>query len=177
MDKQIAEAVTEYKEREKRKCNLIFHNVKESAKTDSIARRKEDIEEVIQIGKELGCEPEVKEAIRLGKRVDGRTRLLKIVVEEFKDKRMLLNKSVKLRESDSEAWKNVFITPDQTYKQRQENKELRNELYERTQKGEENLVIGYGRIQVMRQQVTNQGPKTKTTIVGEQPFRERNSSQ
>ena len=177
MEKQIAEAVTEYKEREKRTCNLIFHNVKESAKTDSIARRKEDIEEVIKIGKELGCEPEVKEAIRLGKRVDGRTRLLKIVVEEFKDKRMLLSKSVKLRESDSEAWKNVFITPDQTYKQRQENKELRNELYERTQKGEENLVIRYGRIQVMRQQVTNQGPKTKTTIVGEQPFRERNSSQ
>ena len=51
MDKQIAETVTEYKEREKRKCNLIFHNVKESAKTDSVARRKEDIEEVIQIGK------------------------------------------------------------------------------------------------------------------------------
>ena len=67
----------------------------------------------------------MKEAIRLGKRVDGRTRLLKIVVEEFKDKRMLLTKSVKLRESDSEAWKNVFITPDQTYKQRQENKELK----------------------------------------------------
>ena len=77
MDKQIAEAVTEYKEREKRKCNLIFHNVKESAKTDSLARRKEDIEEVIQIGKEMGCEPEVKKAIRLGKRVDGRTRLRK----------------------------------------------------------------------------------------------------
>ena len=117
----------------------------------------------------------MKEAIRLGKRLDGRTILLKIVVEEFKDKRMLLNKSVKLRESDSEAWKNVFITPDQIDKQRQENKELRNELYERTQKGEENLVIRYGLIQVMRQQVTNQGPKT--TIVGEQPFRERNSSQ
>ena len=49
---------------------------------------------------------------------------------------MFLTKSAKLRESDSEAWKNVFITPDQTYKQRQENKELRNELYERTQKGE-----------------------------------------
>ena len=47
------------------------------------------------------CEPEVKEAIRLGKRVDGRTRLLKMVVEEFKDKRMLLTKSVKLWESDS----------------------------------------------------------------------------
>ena len=95
--------------------------MKESAKTDSVARRKEDIEEVIQIGKELGCEPDVKEAIRLGKRVDGRTRLLKIVVEEFKDKKMLLTKSVKLRESASETWKNVFITPDQTYKQRQEN--------------------------------------------------------
>ena len=50
--------------------------------------------------------------------MDGRTRLLTIVVEEFKDKIMLLTKSVKLRESDSEAWKNVLITPDQTYKQR-----------------------------------------------------------
>ena len=90
MNKQIAEAVTEYKERGKRKFNLIFHNVKESAKTDSVARRIEDIEEVVQIGKELGCEPDVKEAIQLGKRVDGRTRLLRIVVEEFKDRRMLL---------------------------------------------------------------------------------------
>ena len=46
-DKQIAEAVTEYTEREKWKCNLIFHNVKESEKTDSLARRKENIEEVV----------------------------------------------------------------------------------------------------------------------------------
>ena len=129
---------------------------------------------MVQIGKELGCEPDVKEAIQLGKQVDGRTRLLRIVVEEFKDRRMLLTKSVKLRESDSEAWKNVFITPDQTFKHRQQNKELRNELYERTQKGEKNLVIRYERIQVMRQD-TNQGPKNP--IVSAQPFREMNSSQ
>ena len=45
---------------------------------------------------------------------------------------------MKLRESDSETWKKVFITPDRTFKQRQENKELRNELHERTQKGEKN---------------------------------------
>ena len=36
MDKQIAAAVTEYTERDKRKFNLIFHNVKESHKTDSV---------------------------------------------------------------------------------------------------------------------------------------------
>ena len=78
----------------------------------------------------------MKEAIRLGKRVGGKTRLLIIVVEELKDKRMLLTKSVKLRESDTKAWTNVFITPDQTFKQRQEQKELRNKLRERTDKCE-----------------------------------------
>ena len=61
---------------------------------------------MVQIGKELGCEPDVKEAIR--KRVDGRTR---IVVEEFKDRRMLLTKSVKLRESDSEALEECVYYP------------------------------------------------------------------
>ena len=45
----------------------------------------------------------------MGKREDGKTRLLNIVVDEFKDKRMLLTKSVKLRESDSETWRNVCV--------------------------------------------------------------------
>ena len=50
MDTKIAEAVTEYKEKEKRKFNLTFHNVKELQKTDSLARGKEDIDEVVHIG-------------------------------------------------------------------------------------------------------------------------------
>ena len=41
------EAVTECTEREKRKCNLTFHNVMESEKTDSQTRRKEDNDEVV----------------------------------------------------------------------------------------------------------------------------------
>ena len=73
------------------------------------------------------------------------------MVEEFKDKRMLLTKSVKMRENDSETWRNVFITPDQTYKQRQEN----------------NLVIRYGIIQCIQKQDANQG--SKAAIVSEQP--------
>ena len=107
---------------------------------------KEDKEEVLSVISEgLGLEDvAVESTIRLGKREEEKTRLLRVTVESVKVKRSILQKAKKLRES--EKWKSVFITPDLSPKERKRNKELRDELKRRTDEGEEDLVIRRGKI-------------------------------
>ena len=37
----VSEAVDEYRDRERRKTNVIFHNIKESTKDNNVDRKKE----------------------------------------------------------------------------------------------------------------------------------------
>ena len=82
--------------------------------------------------------------IRLGKREEGRNRLLKVVVDSVKSKRRVLQGAKKLH--DNTTWSNIYITPDHTPKERQTYKDLREELRRRTENGEQRLVIRRGKI-------------------------------
>ena len=108
----------------------------------------------------------IKTIVRLGKKEEGRTRLLKVALESVKRKREILTKAKKLREA--ERWKKVFVTPDLTPKERQQNKVLREELKRRTEEGEECLVIRRGKITRLRPSQEGQGHHSESS----QPFRE-----
>ena len=52
--------------------------------------------------------------------------------------------ATKLRKS--QRWNTIYVTPDLTFKEREVNKALRDELKRRKANGEQNLIIKRGRI-------------------------------
>ncbi len=81
---------------------------------------------------------------------DEKPRLLKIRLRSPKVKRKILNKAKELKESEIEHIKKIFITPDLTPAERDENKKLRNELQRRKDAGESGLGIRRGKIVKMK---------------------------
>ena len=155
MEEMIGQKVEQYlheqKEKEDRRCNLIFHNLPESEEEEIECRKSHDIQQVNSILSELEVEfTEIKQPTRLGKRAttqEGRAkpRLLRVTLGSTSTRKQALQKAKSLKTSQSEGWNKVYITPDLTYSERQENRKLRAELAARREK-DSNLVIRNGRI-------------------------------
>ncbi len=147
IDVKVQDAINDYRNREARKCNIIIHNVPESNKENPKDRMKDDtvqVMDMIEGAMELET-ANINSAIRLGKKdSEGRVRLLKVTVDSVKSKREILINAKKLRGIGK--WKNIFVTPDLAPKERQQNKELREELKKRREDGEDGLVIRRGKI-------------------------------
>ena len=133
--------MNEEKEKDKRRLNLIIHNIVESTDVDSSVRKEHDINLVDSILKKyLGISAKIERAIRLGKRTDksntDKPRLLKISVSSEHDKAKILRTCTSLsqRENPQEIQK-LFITPDLTPHEQEINKKLRIELKELNKEG------------------------------------------
>lgn len=148
--KDISQAVTscmtEENEKQKRKLNLVVHNLPESTSDGGQQRKRDDINKITEIFKDvLHVTPKVTNAVRLGKKGD-KMRLLKISVETEKEKASILRNAVKLRgDSLPQYQKKIFITPDMTPKERDENKALRAKLSDLNKAGN-NYKIKSGKI-------------------------------
>lgn len=132
----VSSCMSEEKEKQKRKLNLIVHNLPESTLDEGQQRKSDDICKTTDIFKEvLQVNSKVTNAVRIGKKGD-KMRLLKITVETEKDKANILRNAIKLR-SDSlpEYRRKIFITPDMTPRERDENKALRAKLSELNKSG------------------------------------------
>ena len=132
--------VDEYIDRERRKSNLIFHNVPKSEDDNTVI--KEIIEKELKV---KDCE--VVKSVRLGQKVSQRQRLLLVSVNGERAKWNILKVAPKLRHSS--AFERIYASPDLTPKERQVNKELRDELKRRRSSGEKNLSIRRGKIVVL----------------------------
>ena len=138
---------SEVSEREKRKNNIVIHNMAEpqSGITDPQKKKDADIQEVnfmlregMQIKNTMATE-----ATRLGAlRVDGRPRSLLVTLNG--DRELVIRKQSTARQY--EDWEKVVIQPDRTLKQRAEYEALRKELKARKENGEQNLYIKDGQI-------------------------------
>lgn len=146
--------MTEEKDKQKRKLNLIIHNLPESASDDSQQRKHDDEHGVADIFKNvLQVTPNISNVVRLGKRGnkkgengEDKVRLLKVTVETEKEKGNILRNAVKLRNDRLPDYqRKIFITPDLTLKEREENKALRAKLSE-LNKSENIYKIKNGRI-------------------------------
>ena len=137
----------EYREREQRKLNLIFHKVPESSHSDLSSRGEQDLQFIHTLAKELGVNHlEITNIIRLGQPRESGARLLKVSVSSFQSKKQLLSKAKNLRQAKSEHLRKVYITPDLSPQERSHQKNLRAELHRRRTAGEQNLVIRRGQI-------------------------------
>jgi len=124
-----ASIVSEEKERDKRKMNLIIHNYPEPTSSEPQVRKKEDIENISTLlNKFINVPATITNAIRLGKPKEG-PRLTKITVSTIEEKSSILHNRRNLRnKSHPSHVQKVFITPDLTPSQQKKNKQLRTEL-------------------------------------------------
>lgn len=134
ISKIVTTVLSEEKEKEKQRLNLILHNLKESPESNPQKRKECDIEETKKLFQNhLGVRVGVTNATRIGKKNDdtNKPRLLKVTVNSTREKAEVLRNCTKLRNKDNPAEiQSVYITPDLTPKEQKENKALRNQLAE-----------------------------------------------
>ena len=146
----VLETVDEYVEREKRKCNLIIHNLPELQEASYAECIKHDQNHFNTILKDeikvTGVK--VNRSIRLGRRQGDKPRLLLVSIHDYDQKKLILRNAKILRESM--IWGNIYISPDLTPKEREAGRVLRSELKERKTQGETNLAIRRGKIVTLK---------------------------
>ena len=90
--------MTEQKEKEKRRLNLILHNIAESDDSVAANRKKHDIDNATEIlQRYIGITAIVKNATGIGKKLTDKARLLKITLNSGDDKVKILCNCTKLR--------------------------------------------------------------------------------
>jgi hypothetical protein len=161
VDRKLAELWEEQVEMEKRKCNLVIWNLKESAKTEIEEKKKDDLAAVkLLLSKVVELEEgDVVEPVRLGKgtQVGTRPRMLRVTVKSEDKKKEILRKAPELNANVRDQAKRVYINPDYTQKQREQQKKLRDEKKRRTDAGEQNLAIRNGKIVQLKPRAANDG--------------------
>ena len=150
VDRKLAEALGEAQDKERRKLNLIITNVKESTKTISIEKQRDDLEQAKALIRQITdlSDEEIEEPVRLGKEGGNRPRLLRVKVKSEGKKREIIKKAPtsKVNANIPDKKTRYYFNNDYTPKERETNHKLREELRDRLQKGETNLIIRNGQV-------------------------------
>ena len=89
----------------------------------------------LKLNQHLGIATAVSNATKLGKK-GNKSRLLQVTVSSYRDKVLILWNSTKVRSKDGEEFlKKLYITPDLTPIECEQNKALRSKLKEMNQQG------------------------------------------
>ena len=125
----VSSFLTEEKDRERRRLNLILHGVPESNSEDIQTRKDHDSTLVQEIfDQHLGISATIANPIRLGQK-SVKPRLLRISVSSDHEKANILQNCTKLRGKDvPDPFCKVYICPDLIPKEQENNKELREQL-------------------------------------------------
>ena len=121
---------SEQKEKEKCQFNIVLHNLKESAATDSAIRKQEGIESCCSLfSTYLNVSASIKATISLGKKGSRPCRLLKLTLSSLDKKAKLLKLKSKLKAAQNpEHIKRIFINPDLTPLEQKRNNSLKKQL-------------------------------------------------
>lgn len=145
------ELLTEIQERTQRQKNIIIIGVPESSHENTTERVKYDTNEVLNVLQtiEKSC-PHPLKIFRIGKYVAGRNRPLKACFESEQIVMRLLRNRTNIKN-------NIKLYSDQTYNQRSYLNQLKSELMQRQENGEENITIKYikGTPKIVAQQPKN----------------------
>ena len=126
IDMKLENKLKELEDKEKRKENLVLYNVKESENDDVITRIEKEGKKVIAICTYLDINPDcvAKKMYRLGKRVPGKTRPLKIHIKDDSARNKILSNAKTLKDCPDEKLKIIYILKDLTFKERDQNRQL-----------------------------------------------------
>lgn len=141
--KIIQQDKQEQEEIDRRKTNLILHGMVEAA--DANGAQEEDENGIADILHVIGCDDvSVESVIRLGRKSDeegAKPRPIKLVLASESQKDKVLRKSKNLRSQTDNRFSAVFMHQDLTPLQRERRHMLLQELKNRRDQGETNLVL------------------------------------
>ena len=141
----LSRALDEHMDREKRKANLVIHNLPEQEGNSLAERSEKDLALFTSMIKDVfKLRVSSSRSFRVGKKQENRPRLLIVTLDNPSSKHDILKCAPQLR--NSAEYGNIYITPDLTQKEREVNRKLREELESRRKAGESNLIIRGGRI-------------------------------
>ena len=147
----VAKAVSEEKDKEKRRPNLMIFSVPEIISADRKVRVKHDTDMFEKVLNLIMVLPDLRDKIsriiRTG-RFDSESamRPIKVIFKEIDTKYKFLQKAYKLKDVQDDQFKDVRISDDRTPQQIRKYRDLRSELERRKALGEENLKIQGGKI-------------------------------
>ena len=142
--------VDELIDRENRKFNLVIRNLPETAEGGG----EVDKNHFKPLCSTLDLNVPSFTVTRIGKKIEGKSRVLLVRLPDLATKRQILSKSVQLRSKTT--WKKVYVNPDLTRSERVTQKLLRDELKALKEKGESDLIIRGNRI-VKKRGIKNVG--------------------
>jgi len=124
--------------------NLIIYGLPESSATSAPERQIADLKNFKElVDSEFKIDNyETTKCFRLGK--PRKPRLLRVTLTENVIRRQILRNARHLRNSN--AHKNVLVSPDLTLQEREANKRLSQELKRRKDAGDSNLIIKYRKL-------------------------------
>ena len=148
---EVARIVDNVFDKEKRKNNIVVHNLPEAEANSHAERMEQDRSKFTQLVKdEFHLIVRVTKSFRIGKAVAGKNRLLIVTVDGEESKWDILRQAPRLRHS--ELWPRVYLSPDLTRSESEEGRKLREELKRRKDSGEQNLMIKNHRIVEIRKE-------------------------
>lgn len=185
----VREEIYEAKERESRITNVIIKNLEEIEDDVIIEDDKDSDDETEEVETETGNGDDMvpksdldqvnhllKDVLELNdvvveevkrvpeRKIDGKKRM---IIATMKDKAMrdrVLKSAKKLRQIRD--WDHVYLAPDLTKRDREQDYQLRQELKHRRETGEKNLIIRRGKIITRDEEVNNQGRWTRSGFRG-----------
>ena len=124
----------EIQDKERRKLNVVIHNLKEAVGQTHAEKTTGDGEAFRNMAKEgLKLIAETTRIFRVGKKDDTKPRLLVVTLTNMASKVDILRAAASLRDT---KWSNTYITPDLTWKEREKGRQLWSELARRKEAGE-----------------------------------------
>lgn len=157
----ISGVFDEFLDKEKRKCNIVVHNLPEQSGPTGDDRSQADSALFVSMVREVfRINARVTRSFRAGRIVSTRQRLLIVTLDSEQTKHDLLKVAPQLR--SSLKWGDIYLSPDLTWKERQENRALREELKRRREAGESELIIHRKKI------VPRKGPRLQSTYSKDQ---------
>lgn len=143
----ISSIFDNYLDKDKRKLNVVVHNLPEESGITLAERSSLDQAAFLTVVREgLKLRVHTTKSFRVGKQIPERPRLLIVTIDNLEAKKDLLSMASQLKDT---KWKNIYINPDLTKQEREEGKKLRAELLSRRQAGEANLTIRRGRVVIL----------------------------
>ena len=133
-------------ERAKRAKNILIFGIPEPKEKEN--DHKQDVGRVQEVLKELqgreGDANQIEEVVRLGRRGE-RIRPIKVGLKSSEQRNAVLKNSKLLKDHEKKYLQKVYVSADQTIRQREMGRELREELRRRRENGED-VVIHRNRV-------------------------------
>ena len=180
VEKKLNQMQEDADDKERRRKNIIISNIVECNDTDREIRKQADLKRVRAKLDEIaeGLGNEVCDPIRLGRFEAGKApRPIKVTVKTERTKMFILANARKIKQDQTDNRKKVWINEDQTKKEREAAKALREELKRRREAGEEDIVIrGVRIVKKVQREVSDEGSsRPAASREGSDPLEEGSS--